>query len=227
MMALRSVACVGLLLAAAAVCAGSGASPQSVLVLLDSLDQEASFGRFLQGLRDTGYSLDVRRISDPSLQLKDWDEWRYTKIAILASGSQRERRPAKLPASQQNGRQEPTCARLAASSLAAPASAADCLTPPVGIAELGGTADAAQLASFVDEGGDLLLALSPAAPDELRALAQTLGVDADPAGTSVIDHFSFSQELGGDNHAAIWTAAPVALPAVFGAGAQVRPRVHA
>ena len=169
MMALRSVACVGLLLAAAAVCAGSGASPQSVLVLLDSLDQEASFGRFLQGLRDTGYSLDVRRISDPSLQLKDWDEWRYTKIAILASGSQRERRPAKLPASQQNGRQEPTCARLAASSLAAPASAADCLTPPVGIAELGGTADAAQLASFVDEGGDLLLALSPAAPDELRA----------------------------------------------------------
>lgn len=52
--------------------------------------------------------------------------------------------------------------------------------PPARVrAELGGAADVAQVVEFVDEGHDLLLAVDSQVSEELRELAQELGVDID------------------------------------------------
>ncbi len=46
-------------------------------------------------------------------------------------------------------------------------------------AALGGAIDAAQVVEFVDAGRDVLLAVDSEASEELRSLAQDLGVDVD------------------------------------------------
>ena len=46
-------------------------------------------------------------------------------------------------------------------------------------AALGGALDVAQIAEFVDSGRDVLLAVDSGVSEELRELAQELGVDID------------------------------------------------
>lgn len=55
----------------------------SVLVLLDSPEQEQSHSQFLGQLRGYGWEVAVRPIGDPDLRLNKWDEWIYDKLVIL------------------------------------------------------------------------------------------------------------------------------------------------
>ena len=77
-----------LLLAATLLCglAAAVAGQQRVLVLLDDPAMEQSHSSFLKGLSGRGYQLDIKPITDKSLQLKSWDEWLYDKAVILGSG---------------------------------------------------------------------------------------------------------------------------------------------
>lgn len=55
--------------------------------------------------------------------------------------------------------------------------------------ELGGQVTVPTLIDFVDEGHDLLLAVGSDVTEEMRDLAAELGVDVEPAGMIVRDHF--------------------------------------
>ncbi|KAL4458520.1 hypothetical protein ABPG75_013385 [Micractinium tetrahymenae] len=68
---------------------------------------------------------------------------------------------------------------------------------------LGGAIDAAQVVQFVDEGRDVLLAVDSDVSEELRSLAQDLGVDIDSRGNAVIDHFGYDSHVGAQDHAAV------------------------
>lgn len=70
------------------------------------------------------------------------------------------------------------CALLAAHHHPHPARTPPCAPPPPPAA-LGGAVDAAQIVDFVDSGRDLLLAVDSGVSEELRALAEQLGVDVD------------------------------------------------
>ena len=70
------------------------------------------------------------------------------------------------------------------------------LTSP-GPAEFGGSVDAESLLEFVDQGGDLLLAVDARASDELRGLVADFGVDLEK-GHQALD-FQSSAELRGDH----------------------------
>ena len=90
-----------LLLAATLLCgvAAAAAGQQRVLVLLDDPAMEQSHSSFLKGLSARGYQLDIKPITDKSLQLKSWDEWLYDKAVILGSGKgERGRRASCLGA---------------------------------------------------------------------------------------------------------------------------------
>lgn len=68
---------------------------------------------------------------------------------------------------------------------------------------------------FADAGRDLLLAVDSGASEELRELAQELGVDLDASGNAVIDHFGYEATLGSEDHAAVLAAGTTASRAVL------------
>lgn len=74
---------VALLLMATCL-AAAGEGPR-VLVLLESPGLQTSHSEFFEGLSGRGYQLDFKQISDSSLRLKDWDDWLYDKLIILAA----------------------------------------------------------------------------------------------------------------------------------------------
>lgn len=81
--------------------------------------------------------------------------------------------------------------------------------------ELGGALDVAHVAEFVDAGHDLLLAVDSNVSEELRELAQELGVDLDASGNAVIDHFAYDGKLGAEDHAAVLASNAVQSAAVL------------
>lgn len=68
--------------------------------------------------------------------------------------------------------------------------------------------DAATLATFVDEGGNLLVAGAPGMSTELRKLAHELGVDYDLTSSKarVIDHFSYDASDSSGQHTRVLTS---------------------
>ena len=109
-----------LLLAATLLCglAAAAAGQQRVLVLLDDPAMEQSHSSFLKGLSGRGYQLDIKPITDKSLQLKTWDEWLYDKAVILGSGKGEEEGRAGVAVPTHGGRWQRT--------QAAPPAAAAC-----------------------------------------------------------------------------------------------------
>lgn len=81
--------------------------------------------------------------------------------------------------------------------------------------ELGGAVDVAQVLEFADAGRDVLLAVDSHVSEELRELAQELGVDLDAFGTAVIDHFGYEAALGAEDHAAVLAAGATPSAAVL------------
>lgn len=66
-----------------------------------------------------------------------------------------------------------------------------------GTDELGGDLSPEAVAEFVDAGGNVLAAGSPAAGDAIRDLAAEFGVELDDAGSNVIDHLNY--DVNGDS----------------------------
>lgn len=78
------------LLAAVLLCGtvllATAAPQQRLLVLLDDPALQQTHSRFLADLGARGYAVEVKPITDSSLQLKSWDTWLYDKLVILGSG---------------------------------------------------------------------------------------------------------------------------------------------
>ena len=55
-----------------------------MLVLLPDAEQQSQYSKFLKGLEDSGVQLDVRGIKDSGLKLKEYDQWLYDHLAIMA-----------------------------------------------------------------------------------------------------------------------------------------------
>ena len=186
---------LGALLAAALLCAAAVAGEQQrVLVLLDDpASMRESHSKFLGSLKQRGYAVDVQAIGSKQLRLREWDDWLCEKLVIFGRGKGERPmgrwRPRRCGAPAAAAAVPPAPRRSPAPGLACPA----CLphitpltlprllptprAPPA--AALGGAIDAAQLVEFVDSGRDLLLAVDSGVSEELRALAEQLGVDVD------------------------------------------------
>lgn len=73
---------IGLAIAVACVAA---ASASRVLVLLESEDQKSTHSQFLDLFSSKhGYETDIRIVGDKSLKLKNFDDWFYDHMVILA-----------------------------------------------------------------------------------------------------------------------------------------------
>lgn len=66
-----------------------------------------------------------------------------------------------------------------------------------GTDELGGDLSPEAIAEFVDAGGNVLAAGSPAAGDAIRDLAAEFGVELDDSGSYVIDHLDYDVQNDG------------------------------
>merc|ERR1712127_558520 len=65
--------------------------------------------------------------------------------------------------------------------------------------EFGGDLSASKIASFVDNGGNVLFGLDSRVTDTVRATVSEFGVETDTEETAVIDHFNFSPDFDVDN----------------------------
>ncbi len=77
---------------------------------------------------------------------------------------------------------------------------------------------------FVDSGRDLLLAVDSNVSEELRDLSAGVGVDLEPKGRSVIDHFSYALQTSAVDHSVIAGQVRLATSAVLGETPKVRLR---
>lgn len=78
-------------------------------------------------------------------------------------------------------------------------------------------ASSAELAAFMDNGGNIMLTVDENMSKTMREFAEDLGVEFDAAGTKVIDHFTFEPSLDTSRaHTAVLTAALAPVPAVLG-----------
>lgn len=84
--------------------------------------------------------------------------------------------------------------------------------------------DAQALLEFVDSGRDLLLATDSNASDELRELSAGVGMDLEPKGRVVIDHFSYALQSLAVDHTVVAGQAALAASAVLGGHIQVSRR---
>jgi oligosaccharyltransferase complex subunit beta len=57
--------------------------------------------------------------------------------------------------------------------------------------EFGGTIDVAAITSFIDGGGNVLVAADSNVGETIRDLASECGVEIDEEGTAVIDHLNY------------------------------------
>ena len=67
----------------------------------------------------------------------------------------------------------------------------------------GGKVDTAALLSFADNGGSIFIATDTNVGDVLRDVAAEVGMEIDEAGTKVIDHGNFNEELDDGTHTSI------------------------
>ena len=85
--------------------------------------------------------------------------------------------------------------------------------------ELGSGVKASLITEFFESGHDVFLALNESPTTQLRDLAISLGVDVNPTGNVVIDHFNNNDKFAED-HTAILSSNIAALPAVFSSSAK-------
>jgi oligosaccharyltransferase complex subunit beta len=60
---------------------------KELLVLLGNADLRDSHSTFLADLKDAGFGLDVKEITDSTLRLQRWDRWLYDGVVIVAGKS--------------------------------------------------------------------------------------------------------------------------------------------
>jgi oligosaccharyltransferase complex subunit beta len=70
------------------LCLGVGlsrASQQKALVLLEDLALKSTHSLYFKAIADAGFDVTFRRVDDKSLRLREWDDWLYDKLVILAA----------------------------------------------------------------------------------------------------------------------------------------------
>ncbi|OXA58483.1 dolichyl-diphosphooligosaccharide--protein glycosyltransferase 48 kDa subunit [Folsomia candida] len=72
-----------------------------------------------------------------------------------------------------------------------------------GTDEFGGDLNPEAVAEFVDHGGNILIAASPASGDAVRDLAAEFGVELDDPGSYVIDHLNFDANIDSGRHTVV------------------------
>lgn len=73
---------VGAILVASAV----ESKVPKVLTLFESVAYASSYSQYLDQIRKQGYEIEQRSALDPDLHLREWDDWKYEKLIIFASG---------------------------------------------------------------------------------------------------------------------------------------------
>jgi oligosaccharyltransferase complex subunit beta len=63
---------------------------KSVLVLVPDASAAASYSQFLDSLRGSGFTLDVKGVRDSSLKLREYGVWTYANLALLAPKAESE-----------------------------------------------------------------------------------------------------------------------------------------
>ena len=76
--------------------------------------------------------------------------------------------------------------------------------------------DGEAILDFVDSGRDVVLAVDSKVSDELRNLAADLGVDVDPKGQAVIDHWNYVSSARKLDHTLVLADRILDCEAVFG-----------
>ena len=57
-----------------------------VLTLFESVAYASTYSQYLDHVRKQGYEIEQRSATDPDLHLREWDDWKYEKLIIFASG---------------------------------------------------------------------------------------------------------------------------------------------
>mmetsp|Transcript_24995 Transcript_24995/g.80541 ORF Transcript_24995/g.80541 Transcript_24995/m.80541 type:complete len:463 (+) Transcript_24995:26-1414(+) len=79
--------------------------------------------------------------------------------------------------------------------------------------DIGGL-DVQHIVNFVDDGGNLMMALDETASDFMRDLASECGVEVDEPGTVVMDHVDHNS--GSDDHTLVFTSNVAKVPLIVG-----------
>lgn len=66
----------------------AAASRGRALVLIEDLARSSQFDQYLESVKRLGYEVERRSAADKDLRLRNWDDWLYDKLIILASGVQ-------------------------------------------------------------------------------------------------------------------------------------------
>lgn len=75
----------------------------------------------------------------------------------------------------------------------------------------------------MDEGNDLILAFDSRVSDEMRDLASDMGVEVEPKGSAVTDHFSYATGLpGSGTHTIVAATETTKSKAVLDSALEVR-----
>ena len=75
-----------LLLAAILLASAVEGEKSKVLVLHESVAYASTYSQYLDRIRRQGYEIEQRSATDPDLHLREWDDWKYQKLIIFASG---------------------------------------------------------------------------------------------------------------------------------------------
>jgi oligosaccharyltransferase complex subunit beta len=178
----RSMSCAWQRACCAAICLlllTQGALAQKkVLVLTGDDSIEKTHSTFLSDLKDSGFSLDIKSHKDSELKLRDYDNWLYDSLLLLAPTATSKQTPSSSP--------HP-----------APLQSHH---PPSSPAGFGGKINSKEILEFVDAGRNLLLVAEPGSGDAIRSLAAESGVDLDDKNTAVYDHFHYQAAGGVSDH---------------------------
>ena len=68
----------------------AAASKGTVLVLFEEVAVTNSYSQYLEHIKGLGYEIEKTSASDKGLHLREWDDWKYSKLIIFASGTQGE-----------------------------------------------------------------------------------------------------------------------------------------
>ena len=75
-----------LLLGAVLLASAVEAEKPKVLVLFESVAYASTYSQYLDQIWQQGYEVEQRSATDPDLHLREWDDWKYEKLIIFASG---------------------------------------------------------------------------------------------------------------------------------------------
>lgn len=75
-----------LLLSLSASVFGAQEYGKRVLVLVENVAFSSTYSQYLDSIKQQGFVIEQRSALDPNLHLREWDNWKYDKLIVFASG---------------------------------------------------------------------------------------------------------------------------------------------